>query len=130
MSPDARRRHSKIVAPQTPNREEELSGGLRNALLRGENINKAKQSFISAGYKPEEVEAASQKIPSTLKNFQQPTPTKFPSEKPQLEPLTTTTKPQKKPRQISKKFLIIMISIAALILVGSALLGIFWDKVF
>jgi len=130
MSPNARWRYSEIVAPQIPNREEELSGGLRNALLRGENINKAKQSFISAGYKPEEVEAASQKIPSTLKNFQQTIPAKLPLGKSQLEFPIPATKLQKQPKQTSKKFLIIIISIAALILVGSALLGIFWDKIF
>ncbi len=37
----------------------DLIAGLKNAVERGEPLAKAKQSFISAGYPPEEVEAAS-----------------------------------------------------------------------
>lgn len=135
MSLNARRRRPKIVAPQTPNREQELIGGLQNALSRGEDITKAKQSFISAGYKPEEIEAAAQKvsmipkviqqapIQSTKPNQQSQQPTQTP------QPQLTTTNPEQ-PKQASKKFLIILASVAALILIGAALLGLFWDKIF
>lgn len=37
---------------------EELVGGIRNALDRGEEINKAKQSFINAGYTKKEIDEA------------------------------------------------------------------------
>jgi hypothetical protein len=132
MSLNARWRNSKIVIPQTPDREQELIGGLQNALLRGETIDKAKQSFISAGYKPEEIEAAAHKISITPKANQQPSTKPIPipikqSIQPQIT--TTTTKP-KQPKKLSKKFLIIMISISILVLIGAALLGIFWNKIF
>ncbi len=126
MSFNARWRRPKIVISSTPNREEELSGGLRNALLRGENITKAKQSFINAGYKTEEVESASQKISTTIKTSQQTTsPVKSQPQKLQLESIPVVTKPKK----LSKKFLII-ISAIVLILIASVLLGLFWNKIF
>jgi len=128
---NARRRRPKIVAPQSPNRERELIGGLQNALSRGENINKAKQSFISAGYKPEEIEAAAQKISIAPRATQQtstlsttPTPIKQQITQPQQTP------EEPKPKQASKKLIIIMASISVLILIGAALLGLFWDKIF
>ena len=37
----------------------DIIAGLKNAVERGESLEKAKQSFISAGYPPAEVEAAS-----------------------------------------------------------------------
>ena len=93
MSPNARWRYFKIIAPEKPTREEELSGGLKNALLRGENLNKAKQSFINAGYKSEEIEAAAQKV-STTQKFIQPTqaPTPTTNQKLPQQFNTTTTK--------------------------------------
>jgi len=128
MPPNERRRNFKIVAPQEPSREEELIGGLQNALLRGENIDKAKQSFMSAGYKPEEVEAAATKTSATPKAIQQ-TPAQ-PNQKKQKPQTTTTTTAPKQQKKASKKFLIIIISIAVLILIGVGLLGLFWDKIF
>jgi len=123
MSSNARRRSVKIVAPQETNREQELIGGLKNALLRGENITKAKQSFISAGYKPEEIEAAARKISVPPKNNQQKSETPGQSQKP------TEVNPAPK-KQISKKLIIILVAISALILIASALVGIFWNKKF
>jgi hypothetical protein len=38
--------------------KEEIIGGLRNALERGETIEKAMQSFVNAGYSPNEVREA------------------------------------------------------------------------
>ncbi len=128
MSFNARWRHTKIVAPEMPDREQELIGGLQNALLRGESIAKAKQSFISAGYKPQEIEAAAQNINITSKIAQQTSASLNPI-KQQSQSSTTTPKPNQK-KQISKKFLIILISIAVLILISTALLGLFWDKIF
>jgi len=36
----------------------ELTGGLRNAMERGYSLNRAIQSFINAGYNPQDVQAA------------------------------------------------------------------------
>ena len=130
MSHNARRRYLKIVAPLAPNREQELIGGLKNAIYRGETIMKAKQSFINAGYKQAEVEVAAQKVPAAttqiskpiLKNqtsAQQQAPT-------QIKPTATTTKSKK----LSKTFIIILIISSALILIGAAILGLFWDSWF
>jgi len=131
MPLNARRRCPKIVAPQTPNREQELIGGLQNALSRGENMTKAKQSFVSAGYKPKEIEAAAQKVSTIPKIIQQtPTPSASAEQQiPQPQPTTTTTEPKQK-KQASKKFLIILASIGVLILIAAALLGLFWNKIF
>ncbi len=136
MSSDERWRSFKIVAPLTPNREEEIIGGLRNALDRGEPLEKAKQSFLNAGYKPEEVKSAVQKMPTTpqISNSvtapaETKTPTPQPETKTTTQPLTTTIAPGQK-KHLSKKFIIILVSIAALVLIGAALLGIYWDKLF
>lgn len=133
MSSNARWGYFKIVALLTQNREEELSGGLKNALDRGETLAKAQQSFISAGYKPAEVATASQKIQILTSPIGR-----------QIPPLSdVSTKPQGinslplnsavisgQQKTFSKKFIIILISIAVVILVGAAALGIFWDKIF
>ena len=72
MSPNDRREGLKIVAPLTPNREQELIGGLKNALDRGEPLAKAKQSFLNAGYKSEEINAAVQRMPMTSSQIVKP----------------------------------------------------------
>lgn len=41
-----------------------LLGGMKNALERGQPIQKVKQSFINAGYKPQEVEQAAGQLNS------------------------------------------------------------------
>jgi len=151
MPLNARWGRSKIVAPLNPSREAEIAGGLKNALERGEPLAKAKQSFLNAGYKPEEIAAAVQKIPaanSQIKNTvrdsrEDETSAKTqatyslseqetqPLVKPKTQPSpTTTTKVPGQPQKLSKKFIIILISSGALVLVGAALLGIFWDKLF
>lgn len=128
MSSNGGRRSFKIVAPEEQNREQELIGGLKNAILRGESIQKAKQSFINAGYKPQEIEKASQKISTTSKTNQQ-----LPSQSP--NPNQTNQQPSgkpqsiKQPKPLSKKFLIILILISIIIIAGAAVLGLLWDKI-
>jgi cell division septation protein DedD len=135
MSSNGRREGVKIVAPLTPNREVEIVGGLKNALDRGETLAKAKQTFLSAGYKQEEINAAVQKMPTTTSQIGKPvtapakTPTPTTQQKAQPSPTTTTKMPEQK-KHISKKFIIILISCSVLVLIGAALLGIFWDKIF
>lgn len=52
--------------------DEELIGGLSNALARGSNLEQAKQSFVSAGYKIEDIEAAAQKVPNISSSVARP----------------------------------------------------------
>ena len=149
MPSNGRWRRLKIVAPLPlgKSREQEIAGGLKNALDRGENLAKAKQSFLNAGYKPEEVEAAVQKMPAMTSTVSQPVTAPSETEIPAAQaaqpqatqpgqpqaakPLpTTTTNIPGQQQKLSKKFIIILVSSAALALIGAAILGIFWDKIF
>jgi hypothetical protein len=117
VSSNARRRYPKIVIPSDPEDNQELAGGLRNALERGENIDKAKKSFISAGYKKTKVETTTEETPKIIPQVEKTTP------------IPTGINPnQQKPA--SKKFLIIMVTIGILILITAGILGFFWEKIF
>ena len=133
MSLNERWRDVKIVTQEEPSREEELIGGLQNALSRGEKIEKAKQSFISAGYDSKEIETAAQKITTTPKLIQQSsTQANTPKQKNTKLPVSqsiTTNKPKEK-KQVSKKFIIILASIGALIIAIALIIGLFWKKIF
>lgn len=132
MSLNAGRRCSKIVIPPAPNQEEKLLGGLKNALDRGETLAKAKQSFINAGYKPAEVTAVAQKIPTATpvigKQIAAVPGTPIKSET-TPNPLSTN-QPANQPKKFSKKLIIILISISAIILIGAVVLGLFWNTIF
>ncbi len=137
MPSNGRREGVKIVAPLTPNREAEIVGGLKNALDRGETLAKAKQSFLSAGYKAAEIDAAVQKMPATTSQISKPVtaPDQTTATPPAARGVKSlpTKSPQKIPgqkKQISKKFTIVLISLAVLVLIGAALIGIFWNKLF
>ena len=52
---------------------EDILGGLKNALERGENINKAIASLISAGYSEKEVKEAANFLQGGTPNLKQPT---------------------------------------------------------
>lgn len=118
MSSYARWRHTKIVVP---NREEELIGGIKNALERGEILAKAKQSFLNAGYNPTEIQAAIQKIPASVHQNSKSLNQQLPSQ----------TAPIQKQQPASTAKTIIILSIVGLvILILAAVLGIFWDKIF
>ncbi|MFH1802141.1 MAG: hypothetical protein ABH864_01680 [archaeon] len=47
---------------------DEIIAGLRNAVARGQNLEQAAQSFINAGYNPQEVKAAYQVLSSGASN--------------------------------------------------------------
>jgi hypothetical protein len=135
MPLNARWRGINIVAPLTPNREQELIGGLKNALDRGETIMKAKQSFINAGYKQAEVEAAARKVPAATQQISKPVAATIPEKtlsKPttQAQQVTTTTTTPTQPKKLSKTFIIILIVSSALVLIGAAILGLFWNTWF
>ena len=135
MSSHARWGGFRIVEPQVPVKENlNLVGGLKNALERGETLEKAKQSFINAGYKPEEVSMAAQKVPAVIPKIDKPTnssikiKTSNKLKKPIISKPTSTAPKQQK--QVSKTFTIILISLAVVMVIGLVLVGIFWDKLF
>lgn len=124
----------------------ELTGGIKNAMERKEPVEKIRRSFINAGYSPQEVEQALQEANSifsapsavqvqkpaqilekpqqaekpTIQQPAQPQPSQF-------NQLPTTPQIQtKKERQVP--FLAIGI-LCALILLGAALFGIYWDQI-
>ena len=189
----------------TNNRAEEIAGGMKNALERGQNINYIRQSFINAGYKPYEVQQAVaivqslqrqavqntysekpkktsffKKILNIFKKIkphklnQQPQQMQQPSQiKPQTnlpqkqsqpsinqsrnlgtEKTQNTNKPQQQTdsqkhkfkerpftisplqqqyqqkEKFSRKLIIAIIIVAIMILIGSALLGLYWNQIF
>ena len=121
----------------TPNREQELIGGLKNALDRGETIMKAKQSFINAGYQKAEVEAAARKVPAATQQISKQVATTAPKPKAPTQPeqqkqqlTTTTTTAPTQSKKLSKTFIIILIVSSALVLIGAAILGLFWNTWF
>jgi len=127
MSPHARWRHSKIVIPIVPSREEEIVGGIKNALERGETLSKAKQSFLNAGYSSTEIQAAVQKIPTSNRQIAKPL---NPSQ-PQSTTINQFSKPTEPPLTgSSKKTFIILAIIGAIILITALVLGLLWDKIF
>ena len=156
MPPYARWRGAKIVGPIKNNRENELIGGLKNALERGEPLEKAKKSFLSAGYSTQEIEGAAAKVnssnvapptqPQAQPAVQQKAPAAIPPQPPTASPQTPSTpqkvvpqaqpkqaptvQPAAKPKSASRLLIIILIITSATILLGAALLGLFWDKLF
>jgi hypothetical protein len=125
-------------------RSEELVGGIRNALERGQKIEDIKKSFISAGYGPEEVNVAAQRsrsggtqpIPEQIPiptgqrpiPLQKSAPTRIPK---QIQsPQTATQVTSVRPKRFSKALVISLIIVSALILIGAALFGIYWDRIF
>ena len=120
MPSHGRWRRSKIVAP-LPSRAQEIVGGITNALNRGETLAKAKQTFINGGYKPQEVQAATQLIKSKPVQIAKP-----------LNPSEQTPQPELPLQQqkFSKKTTIILSVIGAVIIIIALVLGLFWDKIF
>ena len=105
----------------------ELTGGIKNALEKGEALQKIKQSFVNAGYKPSEVEAAAQEA-QALTRHAQPMPITPQTRPDQLKQLTPQFQ-QLNQQEESKTWLTTTIIISILILILAALTGIFWDKI-
>lgn len=125
--------------------KDEIIGGLKNALDRGDSLEKASQSFINAGYSPVEVKAAanmvspsvSSIIPSSQDNLQQkeqiqklesqPKPSQMlqPKPSPLPQPIQTSQPAQissdQSVKKTSKK---LVISLVIILLVLLVLLGI------
>jgi hypothetical protein len=123
-------RRSKIVTPRPtpPSRAQEISGGIKNALDRGESIMKAKQSFINSGYTPQEVHAAVQLIkPKSLQAAKSLPGAPGTQSLPQAQASGATGVPATAP---SKKTIIILSVVGVVILVAATAIGLFWDKIF
>lgn len=99
--------------------EKEIVGGIKNALDRGESLEKAKQSFVNAGYEKSEVEKAAQGL-STFSDIQQPTASK------KKTPLPTIK--DSKVKKPSKKLKIILFSLGIIFLILLGLVIYLWDK--
>jgi hypothetical protein len=102
---------------------------------RGEPLARAKQSFVNAGYSPAEVAAAVQRLPATIspvsREVASPTPEAVPTPTQQEKALPTTSSPVPPTKKKSSKMLIILLSIlGGVILIGAALMGIFYDQLF
>lgn len=113
----------------------ELIAGLKNALSRGETLQKAKNSLLNAGYSKEEIELASQKI--NPEEFKQEQPPQSPPPQKQTQTSSESKKeikqlPQQKPiqKKFSKKTKILAVILLILVLISAALLGIFWQDFF
>jgi hypothetical protein len=117
----ARWRRSKIVASPTINRAEELIGGLKNALERGETLSKAKQSFLNAGYSQVEIQLAVQKMPVANQKIIKPLNPQLP-----VQPSPSVQTPQR----FTKKHFIILLIIGMIILITALTIGLFWNKIF
>jgi hypothetical protein len=128
-------------SPAPQGREADIVGGLINALERGDSLEKAKRSFLNAGYRPEEVEAAAKNSASF--NAQPPveaTPASKSVAKVKAKPLvavkpiaaTTSSAPTAvaAPKKFSKIWIISLVIISAMILIGAAIFGLYWSKIF
>jgi len=131
---------------------EEILGGLKSALNRGESLRQAMMSFYNAGYKKEDIEAAARALqeqesgqsiqqPQQIqqaqsiheKSIQQPQPTQQLKSKPK----TISTQPVKTIQRVSnyeqetpkprKEWLLFVMIVLLLVLLG-ALAGIFFFK--
>lgn len=125
--------------------KEEIIAGLENAVARGESIEKAMQSMISAGYNPQEVREASQQVnmgsigkvrlPETSSQEQQEEQgeAEAQEEQPQqykkLPPSQNAPTESKAPKK-SNKLIIILSVLLFFIIVGIGLLMIFGDTLF
>lgn len=134
MSLNGRWRIIKIVGPLDNNREEELIGGLTNALDRGQDISQAKQSFINAGYSQEEIESAMRKVGGINRQMVNSDQSQ---NQVQNTPLNQNLLKNKRPlpsNNIQKKskkiWIVLIIIVSLLILAGAGVLGLYWNEIF
>jgi len=95
--------------------KEELVGGLKNAIERGSSLEKAIQSFISAGYNPNEVRAAAQDVGKGVTTIVQ-------EQREEQGPKAGPPAFPEKKKTRTKAIIIILIIIFLLILIGVVVL--------
>lgn len=119
---------------------EDIVAGLRNSVERGESLEKAKQSFISAGYPRQEVEEAASLIHSGSVllieregNFPPLKIQHSPAQPEQIQPTQQVEIPKEdKPisTKLRRNFKIILLLIVLLVLVGILIVTlVFRDKI-
>ena len=104
--------------------KEEIIAGLKQAVSRGSTLGKAKQSFINAGYNPEEVEEAASFLGTgTITKYtqfqkpQQKIQSQETKQKPTPLPQTQTAK-QQKSRKFKKALIIFILFLIIVVLAG------------
>jgi cobalamin biosynthesis Mg chelatase CobN len=102
--------------------KEDIVGGLKNAIERGENLEQAKQTFINAGYSADEVEQAAASLGGIIASIAtpqtQPTSQQIPPKQSKQLP-AQAKKPEKKSRKSPIVFLIIILILLIGIVVAS-----------
>lgn len=98
--------------------KEEISYGLKQAVEKGESLEKAKKSFINAGYSQQDVEDSAKALDGVL--------SLMPEENQALELSETNLNPQEH-KSSTLKVLIIVLAVILLALVGF-LISIFFFK--
>ena len=110
---------------------EEILVGLNNAIARGESLEKAMQSLVTAGYNPLEVQEAAKKINmgviGTIAEQPQPMQT-ITQAKSGYKPLPATNVAQK-PKKKSHLLLIILLVIILLALMGLGVFVFFGEQI-
>lgn len=81
---------------------EEILGGIRNALERGSSLERAVQSFINAGYNPQEVQEAAAQMTYGASSIMQAQATSQPS--PMPAGFSTSPQQQVQPQQNKPSF--------------------------
>lgn len=81
---------------------EEILGGLRNAVGRGESLNKAMMTFFNAGYKKEEIEEAARFMNQNPIKVSQPIQQEKPKENFFTKMFSEKNKPEKSPVPVAK----------------------------
>ena len=113
---------------------------------RGVSLEKARISFLNAGYLPEEIESAIKKVSVPDISFSKiPEPgvqskTTIQSQKTgdsaaaglqkTSNKITTIGSTQQKKKGVSKKLMIILGIVSLVILIVAGILGFFWDEIF
>lgn len=97
---------------------EEIASGMKNALDRGQSLEQAAQSFVNAGYNPQEVKAAYQMLSTGASTIINP-PEKMDSPEPSKpsKPLPKSVEKSKESKR--SYFLIILIVASILVLLGA-----------
>jgi len=115
---------------------DEIISGLRNALERGESLDKAAQTFLNAGYNPSDVRESVNVISTGATNItpqviSHPSQLKiFPTASPQSTPTAPSASPQiLKPKKKHLALIIILVLVLLLLVGGLIALMLFGESI-
>lgn len=95
-------------------RQPEIVAGIKQAVQRGESMEKAKQTFVQAGYNQQDVEDSAKAMEGVISKIPEiPSLTK---KGPAPSPPGTIPAPETKPKK-AKKWMIILIILLAILLI-------------